>query len=143
MNIKERAINASDFIRRAFESAEDELIGILKECGGFIDTRVCNERPTLYAVDTIHSEDMVSAIQAIRYNEEDGQIYILTNTELDNYQYDNGYQFEYYYNFEGKDEEHLNDAMKDITYFRELRDGYTDVRATINNIVSGLYAYLD
>ena len=144
MNLKDRAYSASELLRHTYDSLVDELIGIINENGGLIDTRACNENPTLYAVveGSGCGESEEITIQAIRYNEEDGQIYILTNIELDSYSYDNGYNFEYYYDFEGEDEEHFKDAIKDITYFRELNDGYTDMRATIFNIISGLYSYI-
>jgi hypothetical protein len=144
MNTKERAFSASELLRHTYDSLTDELIGIIKANGGLIDTRACSGNPTLYAIvdggawDEFNQE----TIQAIRYNEEDGQIYILTNTELDSYSYDTGYNFEYYYDFVGEDAVHFEDAIKDITRFRELNDGYTDVRSTIFNIISGLYAYI-
>lgn len=143
MNLKDRAYNISEFLRRTYDQLTDDLIGIIKDNGGLIDTRACNENPTLYAiVDGSDYGFEEETIQAIRYNEEDGQIYILTNTELDSYSYDSGYEFEYYYDFMGEDAAHFEDAISDISHFRELNDGYTDVRTTIFNIVSGLYAYI-
>ena len=144
MTIKQRALNANGILRQTYDTLTDELIAIIKANGGLIDTRACNELPTLYAVvdGGAWNEFNKEPIQAIRYNEEDGQIYILTNTELDSYSYDTGYIFENYYDFVGEDAVHFEDAIKDITHFRELNDGYTDMRATIFNIISGLFAYI-
>ena len=144
VSLKDRAFNASELLRHTYDSLVDELIGIIKANGGLIDTRACSENPTLYAIveGGAWNESEQEAIQAIRYNEEDGQIYILTNSELDSYAYDTGNTFEYYYDFEGEDKTHFEEAIKGITYFRELNDGYTDMRATIFNIISGLYAYI-
>lgn len=148
MNLKDRAYKASEYLRNAYDALYEELVGIINENGGLIDTRACDDKPTLYVVqdctsgDSAYGETETVPIHAIRYNVEDGQIYILTNTELDSYAYDNNYYFENYYNFEGEDKTHFEDAIKDITYFRELNDGYTDMRSTIFNIISGLYAYI-
>lgn len=144
MNTKERAFSASELLRHTYDSLTDELIGIIKANGGLIDTRACNENPTLYAIveGGAWNEFNQETIQAIRYNEEDGQIYILTNAELDSYSYDTGYNFEYYYDFVGEDAVHFEDAINNFAHFRELNDGYTDVRSTIFNIISGLYAYI-
>lgn len=144
MKIKERALNASGLLRQTYDSLTDELIAIIKANGGLIDTRACNENPTLYAVVEGGGlgEYEQETIQAIRYNEEDGQIYVLTNTELDSYAYSTGNYFDYYYDFQGHDKEFFEDAISDLSYFRELNDGYTDMRATIFNIISGLFAYI-
>ena len=144
MKIKQRALNANGILRQTYDTLTDELIAIIKDNGGLIDTRACSENPTLYAVvdGGAWNEFNKEPIQAIRYNEEDEQIYILTNTELDSYSYDTGYIFEDYYNFVGEDAAHFEDAIKDITHFRELNDGYTDMRTTIFNIISGLFAYI-
>ena len=148
MNTYEKAKAAAEKLRAAYNTAIDELTEIVKEHGGFIDTRACDERPTLYAmVDTDYGNAAIETssipIHGIRYDEDSKGLFIITDTELDSYAYDNGYNFEYYYNFEGEDAEHLNDAMKDITYFRDIDDGYTDIPSTIFNIVGGLYAYLN
>lgn len=144
VSLKDRAFSASELLRHVYDSLVDELIGIITENGGLIDTRACSENPTLYAVveGSGNGESETVAIHAIRYNEEDGQIYILTDAELDSYAYDTGNTFEYYYDFQGEDKTHFEDAIKDITYFRELNDGYTDMWATIFNIISGLYAHI-
>ncbi len=144
MNIKERAQNASNTLRQTYDSLTNELIAIIKANGGLIDTRVCNDNPTLYAVveGGGMGEYEQEAIQAIRYNEEDGQIYILTNTELDSYAYSTGNYFDFYYDFEGRDKEYFEDAINDFSYFRMLNDGYTDVRTTIFNIISKLFTYI-
>lgn len=144
MTIKQRALNANGILRQTYDTLTDELIAIIKDNGGLIDTRACNELPTLYAVvdGGAWNEFNKEPIQAIRYNEEDGQIYILTNTELDSYSYSTGNYFDFYYDFEGRDKEYFEDAINDFSYFRMLNDGYTDMRATIFNIISGLFAYI-
>ena len=131
----------------AFNKAEEELINIVKGNGGKINTSSSfGEKPTLYAVvdfsgsEAYQSYELVP-IQAIAYDEGQG-LMILTNYELDNYQYDSGYLFEYYGGFEGEDAEHFEDCIKDLSYFRDLDDGYTDVKMTIFNILAGLQAYL-
>lgn len=143
MTPKEKVYDAVNLINKVNDELRNTLIGVLKDCGGFIDTRACEEKPTLYAeVDTLGDDQTQVAIQAIRYDEDEG-IFILTDTELDNYQFDTKYYFNYYFNFEGEDGERLTDVQKDIKYFRELDDGYTNTTATIRNILLGLAAYLD
>ena len=112
-----------------------------------IDTRCSfGEKPTIYALNDFNGSQAYIAyeevpVHAIAYDEGEG-LMVLTNYELDNYQYDSGYLFEYYGGFEGEDKEHFEDCIKDLTYFRDLDDGYTDVKMTIYNILSGLPAYL-
>lgn len=141
----ERAAETRKMLHLAYESAYNELIGLIRDNGGLIDTRATDEKPTLYAmVDySIGGKCEGIAIHGIRYDEDEGELFILTSTELDNYQADTGYYFDYYFNFDGEDKEHLDDAMKDITYFRPLDDGYTDVKWTILNIFAGLAEYLN
>ena len=143
MTPREKVYDAVTLINKVNDQLRDTLIGVLKDCGGFIDTRACEDKPTLYAiVDSIGDDQTQVAIQGIRYDEDEG-IFILTDTELDNYQFDTKYFFEYYFNFEGEDGERLTEVQKDITYFRELNDGYTDVTSTIRNIILGLSWYLN
>ena len=61
---------------------------------------------------------------------------------LDNYQYDTGYQFGYYFDFEGEDLEELNKALDDEAYYVEF-DKYDLVKTdTVVNLLRGLPAYL-
>lgn len=144
MTPKEKVYDAVNLINKVEDELRNTLIGVLKDCGGFIDTRASSDKPTLYAVVDGYPLDgsELVAIQGIRYDEEEG-IFLLTNTELDNYQYDIKYYFEYYFDFDGEDAERLTEIQKDITYFREFDDGYTNTTATIRNILLGLAAYLD
>ena len=144
MTLKERALAAAELIYNTNKTLYEELVAIVKEHGGFIDTRACEEKPVLFDINNtgnLGECSQATPIHGIRYVEGEG-LFILTDTELDNYAYDTGCQFEYYFNFEGEDATHLDDAMKDVTYFRNLDDGYTDVTATVSSIMSNLAQYL-
>ena len=128
----------------ANDKALQDLINIVVDAGGLILTPESCDKPVLYAFtyNSISVEDLeVEPIQAIAYDETVG-LMIISNTEMANYEYDSGYQFEYYYDYADEDKAHYDDMVKDLTYFRELNDGYTDVRKTVYSILSGLEAYL-
>lgn len=139
----ELSLNIYDLYNRAYNGAADQLRDLVIAAGGLIDTRARSDRPAIKAVVDVTFCDKTESvtIQAIRYDDELG-LMLLTDTELDNYQFDTGYSFENYMDFEGEDAKALDDAMKDVAYFRELDDGYTDIRATITNIILGLPPYL-
>jgi hypothetical protein len=121
---------------------KDLIIQLIKDNGGVLKTPQCEEKPALYAYyeDFDELEYHVS-IQGLRYDEELG-LCICTNDMLENYQYDTGYEFEYYRNFEGDDLEHLNKALDDAAYYVEI-DRYNPVmQDTLINLINGLPYYL-
>ena len=135
------ARNAFRSLNAAFEKAEKDLIAIVQEMGGIIRTPVSDDKPTLYA-DVFNCIDNTAldgeAIYAIAYDDSEG-LMILTETEMENYEFDNDFEFG---DDETADKAAYEDMTKDITYFRDLNDGYTDYRGTIYSILAGLESYL-
>lgn len=132
-------------LNSAFEKAEKDLIMIVKEMGGIIRTPVSDDKPTLYAnvfncIDnTALDSEAIYAIAYVDYGEGGEGLMILTETEMENYEFDNDFEFG---DDETADKAAYEDMTKDITYFRDLNDGYTDYRGTIYSILAGLESYL-
>lgn len=135
----------SEAIKKAFDDAYEQIITIVKECGGVLKTPASSDKSTLYAFYESAgrgSDWEAVAIQGLRWDDELG-LCICTNDMLDNYQYDTGYEFEYYFDFEGEDLENLNKALDDPAYYVEFdKYGlvYTD---TIMSIIGGIADYIE
>ena len=144
MEGKDKIQNANRSIRAAYDDALKAIVEVVKANGGLIKTPAeTGARPTLYA----YYEDFDclvyrKAIHGLRWDEENG-LTICTDDMLENYQFDNGYYFEYFYDFvEGDDAEHLQKALENPAYFVEF-DAYDLQRdETIKSIISGLESYL-
>ena len=135
-------------IDKALDDAYEQIVTIVKECGGVLKTPASSDKITLYAFyESAGSRDLANAateavaIQGLRWDDELG-LCICTNDMLGNYQYDNDYQFEYYFDFEGEDLENLNKALDDPAYYVEF-DKYDLLYAdTIRSIIGGIGDYL-
>ena len=138
----------NEAIQKAIDNAYEQIVTVVKECGGVLKTPAASDKITLYAFyESAGSRDIANAateavaIQGLRWDDELG-LCICTNDMLDNYQYDNDYQFEYYFDFEGEDLENLNKALDDPAYFVEF-DKYDLVYAdTVMSIIGGIVDYL-
>jgi hypothetical protein len=142
--LKRVCYNCEKAIDDALGNAYDEICIIVQECGGVIKTPASSDKITLYAYygDAVSTASEAVAIHGLRYDKELG-LCICTNDMLDNYQFDNDYEFEYYFDFEGKDLENLNKALDDPAYYVEF-DRYDLVFAdTVRSIIGGLPDYLD
>lgn len=138
----------NEAIQKAIDNAYEQIVTVVKECGGVLKIPAASDKITLYAFyESAGSRDIANAateavaIQGLRWDDELG-LCICTNDMLDNYQYDTGYQFEYYFDFEGEDLENLNKALDDSAYFVEF-DKYDLVYAdTVMSIIGGIADYL-
>lgn len=138
----------NEAIKKAIDNAYEQIATIVKECGGVLKTPASSDKITLYAFyESAGSRDLANAateavaIQGLRWDDELG-LCICTNDMLDNYQFDNGYEFEYYFDFEGEDLENLNKALDDPAYYVEFDKYdliYTD---TVMSIIGGIGNYL-
>lgn len=139
---KEQAID------NALDSAFEQIITVVKECGGVLKTPASSDKITLYAFyESTGSRDIANAaseavaIQGLRWDDELG-LCICTNDMLDNYQFDTGYQFEYYFDFEGEDLENLNKALDDPAYYVEFDKYDLLFSETVRAIIGGIGDYL-
>lgn len=135
-------------IDNALDDAYEYIIKVVKECGGVLKTPAYDEKITLYAFyegcdyDTAYAKVEPVPIHGLRYDDELG-LCICTNDMLDNYQFDTGYQFEDYRNFEGKDKEEIDKLLNDAAYYVEF-DKYDLVYAdTIRSIIGGIGDYIE
>lgn len=138
----------NEAIKKAIDDAYEQIVTIVKECGGVLKTPASSDKITLYAFyESAGSRDLANAateavaIQGLRWDDELG-LCICTNDMLDNYQFDNGYEFEYYFDFEGEDLENLDKALDDPAYYVEFDKYdliYTD---TVMSIIGGIVDYL-
>ena len=130
-------------IDKAISEAYDQIVFVVKECGGLLKTPAASDKPTLYATYVDYEDKEVKvAIHGLRWDDELG-LTLCTSEMLDNYQFDNNYCFDYYFDFEGEDLENLNKALDDAAYFVEF-DKYDLVRVpTILSIIDGIADYIE
>lgn len=136
--LKKGCIANKEAIDKALDNAYEQIVAIVKECGGLLKTPASSDKMTLYA---FYEDTEAVAIQGLRWDDELG-LCICTNDMLDNYQFDNKYYFDYYFNFDGEDLENLNKALDDPAYFVEF-DKYDLVYVdTVMSIIGGIADYL-
>ena len=143
MELLKKGCQASQgHIAKALDDAYEQIVRVVKECGGLLKTPASSDKPTLYAYYQDWDERTSKvAIQGLRWDDELG-LTLCTNEMLDNYQYDNAYYFEYYFDFAGKDLVELNKVLENPAYFVEF-DKYDLVRTdTILSIIGGIADYL-
>jgi hypothetical protein len=146
--LKGYAVRCEESIDNALDNAYETIIAIVKECGGVLKTPAASDKITLYAFyESVGSRDLANAaseavaIQGLRWDDELG-LCICTNDMLDNYQYDTGYCFDYYYDFADEDLDNLNKALDDPSYYVEF-DKYDLLYAdTVRSIIGGIGDYL-
>ena len=147
-SLKEYAYVCEEAINRALDTAYETIITIVKECGGVLKTPASSDKITLYAFyESTGSRDIANAaseavaIQGLRWDDELG-LCICTNDMLDNYQFDTGYQFDYYFDFKGEDVKELDKVLDDPAYYVEF-DKYDILYSeTVRAIIGGIGDYL-
>ena len=129
-------------IDKALDNAYEQIVTIVKECGGVLKTPAQDGKITLYAFyEDYDDRTKTENIHGLRYDEGLG-LCICTDSMLDNYSFDTGYAFENYRNFEGKDAEELDKLLDDMAYYVEF-DKYDLVYAdTVRSIIGGIGDYL-
>lgn len=144
-----------DFLKKDCQAAFDRLMearnraimdleGIVKAAGGFIPTLPCQSKPTLYVTFAYDMDMDQEAIYGIRYVEREG-LFLCTKSNLDDYEYENDYCFDYLYDFEeGSDDyDAVNNAVSDLAYYIRI-DNENIVRSqTVISILGGLAAYIE
>lgn len=146
--LKRGCIAYEGAIDKALDNAYQQIITIVKECGGVLKTPASSDKITLYAFyESVGSRDIANAateavaIQGLRWDDELG-LCICTNDMLDNYQFDTGYQFEYYFDFDGEDLENLNKVLDDPSYYVGFDEYDLLYSETVRAIIGGIGDYL-
>lgn len=148
-DLKNIAKVALDELMKAREVAKNALIQIVKEHNNFIpliptedkiEVCVFREKDSYdCAVSEMESEN----IFGLRYVEGEG-LFVCTETCLENYEYDNDYDF----NFNGlavlydEDIEHINKALDNLDYYVDFDDNNIVESTSLISVLSGIQYYL-
>ena len=132
---------AFDFLKSARDTSIDTLAGIIREAGGFIPTLPASDKPRLVAIQDFGAGE-IDDVTIYGLREHEGEVFLFTKDNLDNYEYENKYCFEYLYDFEGKDLEEINKALSNLGNFSSIYDDEILRSATIYSILAGLENYL-
>ena len=139
---KDNFISISNHITAEIEEGFSTLVNLVKANGGFLRTPASSDKPTLYAYYEDFDELRYhKAIHGFHYDEELG-LCICTDEMLENYQFDTGYYFEYFWDFQGEDLENLNKALDDAAYYVEIDKYDLLITDTMLSIIHGISAYL-
>lgn len=129
-------------IDKALDDAYEQIIAVVKECGGVLKTPAQDGKITLYAFyEDYDGKTKTENIHGLRWDDELG-LCICTDSMLENYTFDTDYHFENYRNFVGKDAEEVDKLLDDPAYYVEF-DKYDLVYApTVRAIIGGIGDYL-
>ena len=136
----ENVRTAFDFLKSARDTSIDTLAGIIREAGGFIPTLPTSDKPRLNAF--LLYGDEVELVTIFGLREHDGEVFLFTNNNIEDYEYEHNYWFKYLYDFYGKDLIHINKALSDIANFSSIYDDEILRPATVYSILEGLENYL-
>lgn len=136
-----RVKTAFDFLKSARDNSIDTLAGIIRDAGGFIPTLPSMDRPRLVVFQDFGNGE-INDVTVFGLREYDGEAFLCTKDNVDNYEYENKYCFEYLYDFEGKDLEEINKVLSDLANFSSIYDDCVLRSATIYSILAGLVDYL-
>ena len=131
---------AFDFLKSARDTSIDTLAGIIRDAGGFIPTLPTSDKPKLTGV--LRYGDEVDVVTIFGLREHDGEVFLFTSNNIEDYEFENTYWFKYLYDFYGKDLIHINKALSDIANFSSIYDEEILRSATIYSILEGLENYL-
>lgn len=140
-SLKEYACVCEEAINRALDTAYETIITIVKECGGVLKTPAQDGKITLYAFyEDYDGRTRTESIHGLRWDDELG-LCICTDSMLENYTFDTGYNFGNYRNFKGEDAEEMDKVLDDPAYYVEF-DKYELVYApTVRAIIGGIGDY--
>lgn len=128
-------------LKKANEKALILLTELVKERGGFVATLPCDSKPTLMAVMDYSGELEYSKIYGLRYVPGEGLI-ICNDDMIKNYEYDEGYLFDYLHNFQGKDLEEVKKLLSREEYFINIEDETVLLEQTLRSILDNLTSYI-
>ena len=131
---------AFDFLKSSRDTSIDTLAGIIRDAGGFIPTLPTSDKPKLTGV--LRYGDEVDVVTIFGLREHDGEVFLFTSNNIEDYEFENTYWFKYLYDFYGKDLIHINKALSDIANFSSIYDDEILRSATIYSIIEGLENYL-
>ena len=136
----ENVHTAFDVLKSARDNSINTLAGIIRDAGGFIPTLPTSDKPRLNAF--LLYGDEVELVTIFGLREHDGKVFLFTNNNVENYEYEHTYWFKYLYDFNGKDLMQINKALSDIANFSSIYDEEILRSPTIYSILEWLENYL-
>ena len=150
METNELKVRAEVALKQFLEARNDAvaaLIEIVKEHGNFIplipikdNVEVCIFREK-ESFDCAVSETKSEVIFGLRYVEGEG-LFVCTETCLENYEYDYGYNFFSFVEPDEGDIENMNKALEDLAYFENFDDDIFIKSTSLISILSAIQNYL-
>lgn len=147
------AQNALETFLSARATAEDAIIEILKKHDNFINLVPTEGKPKVVifedlsegAYDSVNVEQ--EAVFAMRYDDKSGQLMLLTEASLSNYEWDTDYEFQFIeygdeYPQDEDDLKHLETIMANISYYISFHETYIIRQNSLISLLSGIQAYL-
>lgn len=140
--LKRGCVYKNEAIDKALNDVYEQIITVVKECGGVLKTPAQDGKITLYAYyEDFNGKITTEKIHGLRWDDELG-LCICTDSMIENYMFDTGYGFEDYCNFEGKDAEEMDKLLDDAAYYVEF-DKYDLIYAyTALSIIGGIGDYI-
>lgn len=141
-NIKTKVNNAFKALMKARDKAVNELKAIVKEAGGLVLTFPRHDKPVIYATLCYDIEPDNEEIFAIRYDEKNDELLLLTRTAISEYESDTKFYFDYLYDLDGEDLEEMMKVVGNVKYFTP-GDKNLLWSTTVLSILGSLVAYID
>jgi len=146
-NLIAKAQSALGNFMSARLEAQNALIEIVKEKGGFISTIPTHDKceiRVMRAVDSYDcSEDTTKSetVFGFRYIENEG-LFICTETCLENYEYDHLYDFFSFIAPDEGDVENINKALEDLAYYENFDNDEFIKSTSLISILGSIAQYI-
>ena len=132
---------------KARDVTENVLIQIVKEHGNFIPLIPDAKKLDVLLMKSVESYDCaqnnseMEQIFGLRYVEGEG-LFVCTETCLENYEYDNEYDFFSFVEPDEGDIEHMNKALEDLAYYVSFDEDYIIKSTSLISILASIGEYL-
>ena len=138
---------ALDEFMKAREIAKNCLIEIVKAHGNFIPLIPDGKKLDVFLMKSVESYDCsqnnseMEQIFGLRYVEGEG-LFVCTETCLENYEYDNEYDFFSFVEPDEGDIQHMNKALEDLAYYISFDEDYIIKSTSLISILASIVEYL-
>lgn len=132
---------ALDEFMKAREVAKNALIQIVKEHNNFIPLIPVAGKPEVCVYNDCNDYYPNEIIFGIQYVEGEG-LFVCTETCLDNYEYDNDYEFFSYLEPTEEDIKHINTALESLAYYVSFDEDSIVQSTSLISILATIQHYL-
>ena len=145
--LKIRAVVALKQFLEARNDAEQALIEIVKEHNNFIPLIPDGKKLDVFLMRSIDSYDcaennsQMERVFGLRYVEGEG-LFVCTETCLENYEYDNEYDFFSLVEPDEGDIKQMNKALKNLAYYVSFDEDYIIKSTSLISILASIGEYL-